>query len=59
MQHLANVSELRGAKAHAAAIEVAGLSHVYAGREGQVPALFFLGLSNDIGRITGEGFSAR
>ena len=24
-----------------------------------VMALFFLGLSNDIGRITGEGFSAR
>ena len=51
MQHLANVSELRGAKAHAAAIEVAGLSHVYAGREGQVPALEDIALTVGAGRF--------
>jgi NitT/TauT family transport system ATP-binding protein len=51
MQHLANVSELRGAKAHAAAIEVAGLSHVYDGREGKVPALQDIALTVDAGRF--------
>jgi len=51
MQHLANVSELREAKAHAAAIEVAGLSHVYAGREGQVPALEDIALTVGAGRF--------
>ena len=45
------MSELRGAKAHAAAIEVAGLSHVYAGREGQVPALEDIALTVGAGRF--------
>jgi NitT/TauT family transport system ATP-binding protein len=56
MQHLANlganVSELRQQQAHAAAaIEVAGLSHVYAGREGQVPALEDIALTVGAGRF--------
>jgi len=52
MQHLANVSELRGAQAHAAAaIEVAGLAHVYQGREGQVPALEDISLTVGAGRF--------
>ena len=56
MQHLANVrvnvSELRGAQAHAAAaIEVAGLSHVYEGREGKVAALEDIALTVGAGRF--------
>jgi ABC-type glutathione transport system ATPase component len=56
MQHLANlganVSELRQQQAHAAAaIEVAGLSHVYVGREGQVPALEDIALTVGAGRF--------
>ena len=38
MQHVANLSELRG-RAGEAAIEVERLSHVYAGPDGGVPAL--------------------
>jgi NitT/TauT family transport system ATP-binding protein len=60
MQHLANVganvranlSELREAQAHAAsAIEVAGLSHVYDGREGKVAALEDIALTVGAGRF--------
>ena len=38
MQHVARVNIVREAPV-AAAIEIAGVSHVYDGREGQVPAL--------------------
>jgi NitT/TauT family transport system ATP-binding protein len=52
MQHVANVTELRGAQAHAAAaIEVAGLSHVYEGREGKVVALEDIALTVGAGRF--------
>ena len=56
MQRLANVgahlSDLRGAQVPAAAaIEVAGLSHVYAGREGNVPALEDIALTVGAGRF--------
>ncbi len=56
MQHLANlgsnVKELRGGQTHAAAaIEVAGLAHVYEGREGQVPALEDIALTVGAGRF--------
>ena len=50
MQHLADVKELR-ARTQAAAIEVAGLSHIYEGREGQVPALEDISLTVDAGRF--------
>jgi NitT/TauT family transport system ATP-binding protein len=49
MQHVANVKELRAQTA--AAIEVANLSHVYDGREGQVPALEDISLTVDAGRF--------
>ena len=51
MQHLANLSELRAKTAQAAAIEVTGLSHVYAGREGKVPALEDISLTVGAGRF--------
>ena len=52
MQHVANLSELREQQAHAAAaIEVAGLSHIYEGREGQVPALEDISLTVGAGRF--------
>ena len=55
MQHVANVmanaSLLREATA-APAIEVAGVSHVYAGREGEVPALDDISMSVPAGRFT-------
>ena len=50
MQHLADVKELR-AQTQAAAIEVAGLSHIYEGREGQVPALEDISLTVGAGRF--------
>lgn len=50
MQHLADVNELR-AQTRAAAIEVAGLSHIYEGREGQVPALEDISLTVGAGRF--------
>ena len=50
MQHLADVKEMR-AQTRAAAIEVAGLSHIYDGREGQVPALEDISLTVDAGRF--------
>jgi NitT/TauT family transport system ATP-binding protein len=50
MQHLADVKELR-AQTRAAAMKVAGLSHTYEGREGQVPALEDISLTVDAGRF--------
>jgi NitT/TauT family transport system ATP-binding protein len=49
MQHVANLKELR--QTQAAAIEVAGLSHTYAGREGRVPALEDISLTVGAGRF--------
>ena len=40
------------AQSQAAAIEVAGLSHIYEGREGQVPALQDIALTVGAGRFT-------
>ncbi|HVV62987.1 MAG TPA: ABC transporter ATP-binding protein [Pseudolabrys sp.] len=51
MQHVARVSIVREETA-APAIEVAGVSHVYAGREGAVPALDDISLSVGAGRFT-------
>jgi NitT/TauT family transport system ATP-binding protein len=53
MQHVANLSELRETAASAGepAIEVDGLSHVYAGPEGGVPALVDISLSVGKGRF--------
>ena len=51
MQHLANLSELRAKTAQAAAIEIRGLSHVYVGREGKVPALEDISLAVGAGRF--------
>ena len=54
MQYMANVKSLRAETApqsQAAAIEVADLSHVYDGREGQVPALEDISLNVDAGRF--------
>ena len=50
MQHVADVKALR-AQTAAAAIEVAGLSHTYEGREGQVPALEDISLTVGAGRF--------
>jgi NitT/TauT family transport system ATP-binding protein len=50
MQHLANVTPLRGRSA-TAAIEVKGLDHVYAGRDGQVAALADISLNVGAGRF--------
>ena len=50
MQHVARVSAVREQSA-ASAIEIAGLSHVYAGREGNVPALEDIALSVAFGRF--------
>ena len=50
MQHLANVTELRG-RVEEAAIEVAGLSHVYAGADGGVAALVDITLAVGKGRF--------
>jgi NitT/TauT family transport system ATP-binding protein len=50
MQHLANVTELRG-RVHEAAIEVDGLSHVYAGADGGVAALVDITLAVGKGRF--------
>ena len=50
MQHVADVKELRQ-QTQAAAIEVAGLSHTYEGREGRVPALEDISLTVDAGRF--------
>jgi NitT/TauT family transport system ATP-binding protein len=51
MQHLADVRVLREQPAKAA-IEVRGLSHVYAGRDGAVPALADVDLTVPEGRFT-------
>jgi NitT/TauT family transport system ATP-binding protein len=51
MQHVANLSELRAKEVHAAAIEVAELSHVYLGRDGKVPALEDISLTVGAGRF--------
>jgi NitT/TauT family transport system ATP-binding protein len=50
MQHLANVTELRG-RVDEAAIEVEGLSHVYAGADGGVAALVDITLAVGKGRF--------
>ena len=50
MQHVANVTELAGRPAQAA-IEVADLSHVYAGADGGVPALQDISMSVGTGRF--------
>jgi NitT/TauT family transport system ATP-binding protein len=49
MQHVARVSIAQEAPA---AIEIAGVSHIYDGREGQVPALDDISLSVGSGRFT-------
>jgi NitT/TauT family transport system ATP-binding protein len=60
MQHVANIGANAGVNPGAmraslvqvaAAIEVAGLSHVYDGREGKVPALQDIALTVDAGRF--------
>ena len=50
MANLSNLSVVRDAPA-SAAIEVASLSHIYAGREGQVPALEDISLTVGAGRF--------
>jgi NitT/TauT family transport system ATP-binding protein len=50
MQHVANVTQLRGDTA-AAAIEVAGLDHVYDGRGGEVAALADISLNVGAGQF--------
>lgn len=50
MQHLANMNELRAQTAEAA-IQVDGLSHVYAGADGGVPALVDISFSVGKGRF--------
>jgi NitT/TauT family transport system ATP-binding protein len=50
MQHVANLGLVQDAPA-SAAIEVAGLSHVYAGRDGTVPALSDISLAVGAGRF--------
>jgi len=50
MQHVANVTGLDG-RPDAAAIEVADLSHVYAGADGGVPALEDISMSVGVGRF--------
>jgi NitT/TauT family transport system ATP-binding protein len=50
MQHVANVTRLRGATEDAA-IEVRDLSHVYAGAEGGVPALEDISMTVGAGRF--------
>jgi len=49
MQHLANVRA--GAPVRAAAIEIAGLSHVYDGRDGPIPALTDISMTVGAGRF--------
>ena len=50
MQHVANLSEVRG-RVGEAAIEVDRVSHVYAGPEGGVPALQDISMSVGVGRF--------
>jgi NitT/TauT family transport system ATP-binding protein len=50
MQHMANVTALRPRVARAA-VEVRGLSHVYAGRDGPVPALADIDLTVPTGHF--------
>lgn len=57
MQHVANMSGVTGAVpgrvgGAGASVEVAGVSHVYSGRDGQVPALEDIDLSVGAGRFT-------
>lgn len=51
MQHMANVTPLRP-EPQKPAIEVAGLNHIYAGRDGQVPALENISLTVGAGKFT-------
>jgi NitT/TauT family transport system ATP-binding protein len=51
MQHVANLTEARGAQAAQAAIVVDGLSHVYAGPDGGVPALVDISMTVGVGRF--------
>jgi len=51
MAHLGADMKGLGAETTAAAIEVAGLSHIYEGREGKVPALEDIALTVDAGRF--------
>jgi len=50
MQHLANLNELRS-QAGEIAIKVEGLSHVYPGADGGVPALADIDMSVGQGRF--------
>jgi NitT/TauT family transport system ATP-binding protein len=50
MQHMANLTELRG-RTGEAAIEVAALNHTYAGLDGGVPALVDISISVGAGRF--------
>jgi NitT/TauT family transport system ATP-binding protein len=50
MQHVAHVSEVRPQMA-TPAVEVRGLSHIYAGRDGDVPALSDIDLTVPAGRF--------
>ena len=51
MQHVANLSELRQQDRAGWAIEVSGLTHVYTGGDGSVPALADISLSVGAGRF--------
>ena len=51
MQHVANLSELRQQDRAGWAIEVSGLTHVYTGGDGSVPALADISLSVGSGRF--------
>jgi NitT/TauT family transport system ATP-binding protein len=51
MQHVANLTEARSAQAAQAAIVVDGLSHVYAGPDGGVPALVDISMTVGVGRF--------
>ena len=51
MQHVANLSRLDAPRPRDHAIEVAGLSHVYEGAQGRVPALEDIALTVEAGRF--------
>ena len=53
MANVANLSIVRSEPA-GAAIEVAGLSHIYPGREGAVPALTDIAMTVNAGRFAHE-----
>lgn len=50
MQHVAHMSEFRQ-QASTPAVEIRGVSHVYAGRDGEVPALSDINLTVPVGRF--------